>query len=134
MFQRSTNLIACVGHTPPQVWQSVQSVTRVVKSGLIASNGQISTHLLQWMQVDSTLRSVTRNRFPSENTAPLGQTYLHQNRGRRKPRPRTTKNRAIETTCPPRSAGPDASRAMRPSAAVRPRNNNPRVITGIAAT
>ncbi len=47
--------MACVGQTPPQVWHSVQSVTRVVKSGLMASKGQISTHLLQWIQLDSTL-------------------------------------------------------------------------------
>ena len=68
--------MACVGQTPPQVWQNVQSVTRVVKSGLMASNGQISTHLLQLMQVDSTLRSLTRSKLPSENTAPLGQMRL----------------------------------------------------------
>ena len=105
MFQRSTNLIACVGQTPPQVWQSVQSVVRVVKSGLIASNGQISTHLLQLMQVSSTFRSLTRNRLPSENTAPLGQTYLHQNRGLKKPRPSTAKNSTIETKCPAFSGG-----------------------------
>src|SRR5688572_22560190 len=64
VFHRSTNLIACVGQTPPHVWQSVQSLVRVVKSGLIASNGQISTHLLQLMQDDSTFRSVARKRFP----------------------------------------------------------------------
>ena len=58
-FQRSTNLMDCVGQTPPQVWQSVQSVTRVVKSGLIASKGQIWTHLLQLMHESSTLRSLT---------------------------------------------------------------------------
>src|SRR5690606_23694170 len=91
-FQRSTNLIACVGQTPPHVWQSVQSLVRVVKSGLIASNGQISTHLLQWIQLDSTFRSLIRNRFPTENTAPLGQTYLHQNRGLKNPNPNTARN------------------------------------------
>src|SRR5690349_2709434 len=73
-FQRSTNLIACVGQTPPQVWQSVQSGVRVVKSALIASNGQISMHLLQLMQLDSTLRSETRPTLKTENTAPDGQT------------------------------------------------------------
>ena len=75
----------------------VQSVVRVVKSGLIASNGQISTHLLQLMQVFSTFRSLTRNRLPIEKTAPLGQTYLHQNRGFRKPSASTAKNSAMET-------------------------------------
>jgi hypothetical protein len=71
-------------------------VTRVVKSALIASNGQISTHLLQWMQLDSTFRSLKRNRFPSEKTAPLGQTYLHQKRGFKKPNPKTAANNASD--------------------------------------
>src|SRR5688572_21736458 len=97
--------MAWTGQTPPQVWQRVQSVTRVVKSGLMASNGQISTHLLQLMQVSSTLRSVRRNRLPSENTAPLGQTYLHQNRGLKNPRPSTAKKSAIENQCPAFSGG-----------------------------
>src|SRR6188474_117767 len=105
--------MAFVGQTPPQVWQSVQSAVRVVKSALMASNGQISTHLLQLMQLDSTFRSLTRNRLPSENTAPLGQTYLHQNRGLKNPSPNTTKNKAIDrkwpafmggTLCQPREA------------------------------
>src|SRR5262249_13660359 len=95
-FQRSTNLIASVGQTPPQVWQSVQSVVRVVKSGLMASKGQISTHLLQWMQDDSTLRSLMRNRLPSENRAPLGHTYLHQKRGFQSPMASTATKRMIE--------------------------------------
>jgi hypothetical protein len=42
---------------------------------------------MQFMQVSSTFRSLTRNKLPIENTAPLGQTYLHQNRGRKKPSP-----------------------------------------------
>src|SRR4030095_2699215 len=102
---RSTNLIAWVGHTPPQLWQRVQSVVRVVKSGLMASNGQISTHLLQWMQDASTFRSLTRSRLPRENTAPLGQTYLHQNRGFHSPINRTAKKRTIDTTCPALTGG-----------------------------
>src|SRR6201747_2388692 len=72
--QRSTNLMACTGQPPPQVWHSVQSAVRVVKSGLIASKGQISTHLLHLMQLDSTLRSPTRQKLKTENTAPDGHT------------------------------------------------------------
>ena len=66
--------MACVGQTPAHVWHNVQSDVLVVKSSLMASNGQISMHLLQWMQVSSTFRSETRNRLPSEKTALLGQT------------------------------------------------------------
>ena len=127
-------MIACVGQTPPQVWQSVQSVVRVVKSGLIASNGQISTHLLQWMQLDSTLRSLTRNRLPSEKTAPLGQTYLHQKRGRSRPRPRTARNSAIDRTCPAFIGGTWCQPRIRPVWNGAITKSKPRVITGIAAT
>ena len=67
---RSVNLMASVWQTRPHVWHRVQSVTLVVKSGLIASNGQISTHLLQLMQVDSTFRLVTRKRFPRDKDSP----------------------------------------------------------------
>src|SRR6185503_16602380 len=94
-FQRSTNLIACVGQTPPQDWQRVQSAVRVVKSALIASNGQISTHLLQWMQVDSTFRSDARKKLKTEKTAPEGQTYRHQKRLRSSPKPSTPRKSAI---------------------------------------
>ena len=99
-FKRSTNLIECVGQTPPQVWQSVQSSVRVVKSALMASNGQTSTHLLHLMQEDSTFRSVERKRFPSEKTAPEGQTYWHQNRRRKSPRKRIPRKSTIETIWP----------------------------------
>jgi hypothetical protein len=48
------------------------------------------------MQLDSTFRSLKRNRFPSEKTAPLGQTYLHQKRGFKKPNPKTAANNASD--------------------------------------
>src|SRR5262245_61022361 len=133
-FHRSTNLMACVGQTPPQVWQSVQSVVRVVKSGLIASNGQISTHLLQLMQVSSTFRSLTRNRLPSEKTAPLGQTYLHQNRGRKMPSPSTTPNSASERKWPAFRGGTLCQPRAQATCSGSNRNRSPRVTTGIAAT
>src|SRR5687768_16769029 len=126
--------MACVGQTPPHVWQSVQSVVRVVKSGLMASKGQISTHLLQLMQLDSTFRSVTRNRLPSENTAPLGQTYLHQNRGFKKPRPSTPRNKASEKMWPAFIGGTSRHSRSAPLCTGSPRKSSPRVITGIAAT
>src|SRR5688572_20971495 len=126
--------MACTGQTPPHVWQSVQSVVRVVKSGLMASNGQISTHLLQWMQDDSTFRSVTRNRLPRENIAPLGQTYLHQNRGFHSPISSTTKKRTIDTICPASIGGTLCHPRAMPSCAGLSVNRSPRVITGIAAT
>ena len=75
----------------------MQSAVRVEKSASIASNGQISTHLPQAMHVASTFRSVSRSRLPHENTAPDGQTYLHQNRGRSMPSSKTARNRAIDT-------------------------------------
>ena len=89
--------MAPTGHTPPQVWQKVQSAVRVVKSSSIASNGQISTHLPQAMHVAATFRSVSRSRLAHEKTAPDGQTYLHQNRGRSTPSSKTARNRPIDT-------------------------------------
>src|SRR6056297_1937936 len=112
----------------------VQSVTRVVKSGLVASNGQISTHLLQWIQLDSTFRSVARNRLPIEKTAPLGQTYLHQNRGFKKPNNKINRNSAMETMCPQLKAGTKCHPRIVPLCIGSPINNRARVITGIAAT
>src|SRR5678816_4603136 len=99
----------------------------------MASNGQISTHLLQEIQDVSTFRSVVRKKFPSEKIAPLGQTYWHQKRRRKIPRNRMIRNRRIETTWPALNPVIRYQPLLNPSSSGLTMNRNARVITGIAA-
>ena len=112
----------------------MQSAVRVVKSGLIASKGQIAVHLPQSMQLVSTLRWVTRSTLASEKTAPVGQRYLHQNRLPKKPRREGAEEQSDREVLP-RIHGRDEVEAVheRPSAAGARVNSNPRVSTGMAA-
>ena len=103
--QRPANSIAPTGQTPPHVWQKVQSAPRVPKSLRMASNGQISTHRPQATQFGRTLRLVRRTRLATEKSAPLGQTYLHQNRRFTRPRPKMPANSPSDRNCPPFMGG-----------------------------
>ena len=79
----------------------------VPPTGLVAvgQNAAGKSSLLEAVRMLSTLRSLTRNRLPTEKTAPLGQTYLHQNRGFNRPSASTAKNSTIETICPAVTGG-----------------------------
>ena len=112
----------------------MQSDARVVKSGSMASNGQTSTHLPHATQVCATFRSVTRKKLFSENNAPVGQTYRHQNRGWRKPSTSTRANKASERTCPTCQAGIWCQSRANPVWMGVTKNAAARVNTGIAAT
>src|SRR6185503_16453788 len=100
----------------------------------MASTGQISTHLLQEMQEASTFRSVVRKKFPSEKSAPLGQTYWHQKRRRKKPRQRIRTNSRIETMWPELKPVFRYQPLVTPSSTGLTTERNARVITGMAAT
>jgi hypothetical protein len=118
---------------PGQLWQRVQSAGAC---GSLAfwSKGQISTHLLQLMQLDSTFRSVARNRFPIEKSAPDGQTYWHQKRRRKRPRPSTPAKRPRETACPQFHEGIWYQPRSTPCSTGVTMKSIARVMTGIAAT
>src|SRR5262245_732998 len=100
----------------------------------MASNGQISTHLLQEMQEVSTLRSVVRKKLPSEKSAPLGQTYWHQKRRRNTPRKRMARKSRTEMICPALKPVFKYQPLVTPSSSGLTRKRKARVITGIAAT
>src|SRR4030095_5284243 len=100
----------------------------------MASNGQISTHLLQEIQDVSTSRSVVRKKFPSEKRAPLGPTYWHQDRRRKIPRNKMSRNRRIEMTWPALKPVFRYQPLVNPSSSGLTMKRNARVMTGIAAT
>src|ERR1051325_459810 len=100
----------------------------------MASNGQISTHLLQEIQEVSTFRSVVRKKLPSEKSAPLGQTYWHQNRRRNTPRKRMTRKSRIETIWPALKPVFRYQPLVTPSSSGFTKKRNARVTTGMAAT
>jgi hypothetical protein len=100
----------------------------------MASNGQISTHLLQEIQEVSTFLSVVRKRLPREKTAPLGQTYWHQNRRRNTPRNRIPKKSRTETKCPALNPVLRYHPLANPNSTGLTRKRNALVTTGMAAT
>src|SRR6185436_1141564 len=100
----------------------------------MASNGQISTHLLQEIQEVSTFRSVVRKKLPNEKIAPLGQTYWHQKRRRNRPRSKMARKSKIETTWPGLNPVFRYQPLVNPNSSGLTRKRKARVITGIAAT